>query len=205
MLVVAILGILSAITYGVSRAAFRNASLGSTTFELSARLLGLKATAIAEQTDHLFVVIDAPDAAACSWTAPAKCGRYFVLRNPSSTFTLATFDPSAPGALAEYVDSDYLPAGVRFHPNPPGAPPPPFAGVPMFSSELTVTSAPRRFAIRFVRDGTVTGEKAGSATGPWAGYAFALTTTQLDETRAADRKGIVVAFPAGIVRTFSVQ
>ena len=76
----------------------------------------------------------------------------------------------------------------------------------MFNSELTATvSGLRRFGLRFARDGSVTGEKAGAASGPWPGYAFALTTDQYGQETAADRKGVVIAFPAGVVRTFSLQ
>ncbi len=44
----------------------------------------------------------------------------------------------------------------------------------------------------------------GSATGPWTGYAFALTTDLQGQSGAADRKGIVVAFPAGVARAYAV-
>jgi prepilin-type N-terminal cleavage/methylation domain-containing protein len=202
---IAIVGILAAMAYGISRAAVRNATLGSIAFDLSARLGGLKYSAITEQRDYLFVVLDAPDATACGVTSPSSCGRWFLLRNPQS-FTITGFDPDHPGAHAEVVDRGELPQHVKFHPSPPGSPPPPFGSVPLFNSELTATvGGIRRFGIRFAGDGSVTGEKAGSASGPWPGYAFVLTTDQYGDTRAADRKGVVVAFPAGIVRTFSVQ
>lgn len=204
-MIIAILGILATMAYGFSRATYRNASLGSVAFDLSARLTGLKYSAITEQREYLFVVLDAPAPGACGVTSPSSCGRWFLLRDPQS-FTLAGFDPDSPGAHAEVIDRGELPPHIKFHPSPTGSPPPPFGSISLFDSELTATaSGVRRFGVRFARDGSVTGEKAGSASGPWPGYAFALTTDQYGEYAAADSKGVVIAFPAGVVRTFAVQ
>lgn len=201
---VAILGVLASMTYGMSRASFRNATLGSTTFELASQLSGLKATAVTEQQDYLFVVTDAADATGCS-AGSNLCGMWFVLRAPTAGFTLAGFDPADPAANASFVDRGYFPRGVKFHPSPGGSPPAPFSAIGYFPTELTVTSGgPRRFAIRFGRDGTVSAVPSGTSTGPWPGYAFGLVTDQHGQNLAADRKGIVVAFPSGISRTYAI-
>jgi prepilin-type N-terminal cleavage/methylation domain-containing protein len=201
---IAIATTLAALAYSYSRASQRNASLGSVTFDLAGRLSGLKFSAVSEQEDYVLVVVDAAGAA-CTFTSPGNCGEFFVLKAPQSGFTLSGFDPDNPAANATVVDSGRL-RGIRLHPSPPGSPPAPFSTITFFHSDLTATvGGRRRFAIRFARDGSVTGEKAGSASGPWSGYAFALTTDQYGDNLAADRKGIVVAFPAGIVRTFSVR
>lgn len=197
MVVLAIVGILAGVAFGVSQAAQSNANLGSATFELALKLSGLKAQAISDQDDYLVVLLDGTDPAACSAFAQGSCTRYYVLRTPTASWTLAGFNPTSPGANAAYVDHVAMPRGVRLHEAATGVPPAPFAAIPMFDSALTATVAgKRRFAIRFGRDGTVSAE---GATGK-PGYAFALTTSV--DSPAADRRGMVVAFPAGIVRTF---
>jgi prepilin-type N-terminal cleavage/methylation domain-containing protein len=200
---VAIIGILATAAYGLSRASYRNANLSSTMFDMAAQLSGLKATAITEQQDYLFVVTDATDPGACN-ALGTGCGQYFVLRAPTSSFAISSFDPSSPAANASYVAQGYFPRGVAMI-TPSGAPPAPFGAVPYYVSELTPTGSPKKFAIRFVRDGTVTGVPAAGAAGPWPGYAFALGADMNpnDPLAAADRKAIVVSFPSGIVRTYS--
>ncbi len=117
----AIIGILATIAYGVSRAGFRNANLGSTTFELASQLSGLKAAAITEQEEYLFVVVGS-DAVGCGSGGP--CGQWFVLKAPTAAFTLAGFAPGSPGANAVVVDSGDFPRGVKLHPSPTGSPRP---------------------------------------------------------------------------------
>ncbi|HET8539350.1 MAG TPA: type II secretion system protein [Anaeromyxobacter sp.] len=202
----AIVVVVATIAYGVSRASYQNASLGSITFDLGARLSGLRFAALSEQEDYVFVVIDAPNASACRPTSPSSCGKWFLLRAPDAGFSLSGFLPGSPGQHATLIDSGDFPRRVKLHLSPSGSPPAPFSTIAFFGSDLTATvDGLKRFAIRFVRDGSVTGEKSGSASGPWAGYAFALTTDQHGETAAAERKGVVVAFPAGVVRTFAIH
>ncbi|WP_332842098.1 pilus assembly FimT family protein [Anaeromyxobacter terrae] len=196
MLVVAIIGILAVAAISLSRAAQRNANLGSATFELALKLSGLKAQALSEQADYLLVLVDAANPAACGTLSQTSCTRYFILRNPTAAWTLSGFTPASPAANAEYVDDVAMPRGIRLHTAAAGSPPPPFNAIPMFDSSLTATiSGKKRFAFRFGRDGRVSAEGASKP-----GYAFALTT-DLDSS-ATDHKGVVVAFPAGIVRTF---
>jgi prepilin-type N-terminal cleavage/methylation domain-containing protein len=195
---IAILGILAAAAYGLSRSSYRNANLSSTVFEMSSLLSGLKASAISEQQDYLFVVVDASDADHCN-ALGTGCGQYLVLSAPTSSFSLASFNPSSV-SNATFVDRGYFPRGVSLY-TPSGAPPAPFGAVTYFPTDLTKSGPPKTFAIRFVRDGTVTGEPSGSATGPWPGFAFGLTGNVV----APDRKAVVVAFPSGVARTYSVQ
>lgn len=196
----AVIAILATVAYSTSRAAFWNANLGSTAFEMVARLSSLKASAITEQEDYLFVVVDAPDALACN-VLGTGCGKYYVLKAPTPSYTLAS-----PTSNATLVEEGAFPRAVALY-TPSASPPPPFTLIPYYSSELTSSGA-KRFAIRFARDGSVTGVPAGGATGPWTGYAFALGPVA-DPSKplgpAADRKGIVVAFPSGVTRTFSTQ
>jgi prepilin-type N-terminal cleavage/methylation domain-containing protein len=200
MVVVAIVGVLAAMGMVVYRMAQRNANLGSATFELAMKLSGLKAQAISDQKDYLLVLVDGTDPAACGALVRAPCTRYFILRDPNASWTLAAFSPAASATNAEYVDEVAMPASVRLDPSATGAPPAPFAAIPLFDPDLTATvSSKRRFAFRFARDGSVSAE---GATGK-PGYAFALTTET--DSPAADRRGMVVAFPAGIVRTFALN
>ncbi|WP_242360563.1 type II secretion system protein [Anaeromyxobacter sp. SG17] len=200
MTVLAIVGVLAGIAVGVSQMAKRNANLSSATFELALKLSGLKAKAISDQADYLVVLVDGANPGACGVFAPSDCTRYFILRNPTPSWTLGGFDPASAATNAEYVDDVALPKDVALDGGATAAPPVPFDAIPLFDSTLTTTvSGKRRFAFRFARDGSVSAE---GATGK-PGYAFALTTDV--ESAARDRRGVVVAFPAGIVRTFAAQ
>lgn len=198
---IALIGILATVAYGVSRASYRNANLGSTVFEMAALLGGLKTSAITEQQEYLFIVTDATDAAGCN-ALGTGCGEYVVARAPSAPYTLANVR-----SLATVIERGYFPRDVILV-TPSGTPPPPLASVPYYATQLTTSAAPTRFAIRFLRDGTVTGVSSGAA-GPWPGYAFALGPNDVANPtralgRAGDRKAIAVAFPSGVVRTYSV-
>jgi hypothetical protein len=130
-----------------------------------------------------------------------RCARYFLLRDPTPAWTLAAFDPSAPANNASFVTSWVLPRGARFDLAGTLPVPPPFDAVPLRDAELTGTcgGGTSCFAIRYTPSGEVRPEFAGAPGAPKLGYAFLLRST--DET--ADRHGIVVSFPTGIVKTFA--
>jgi prepilin-type N-terminal cleavage/methylation domain-containing protein len=201
---ISIIGILAAAAYGLSRASYRNANLGSTVFEMASILSGLKSSAITEQAEFLFVVTDATDPAGCN-ALGTGCGEYVVARPPANPYTLANVLTNA-----EVVERGYFPRAVKLW-RPSGTPPAPFGAVGYYVDHITTTTAPIRFALRFLRDGTVTAVSDGAA-GPWSGYAFALAPIEVaspESTKplasAAEIKAIVVAFPSGVIRPYPVQ
>lgn len=205
VVVSAVVLILAYASYSSFRAARRNASVSSASWEVALRLQGLRAQALAEQRDLLAVVVDAPanDASDCRFTNEAGCARVFVLAEPDG-WTLDGFDPASPGNKATFVDSFSLPPNVRFHlpatGDHPGAP---FDNVAVLDGDLTDTCPGDRrcFAIRFGRRGVVAGEFAGTTTPVLKpGYAIAFGSEMTEQTGAAEKKGFLVSFPTGIVR-----
>ena len=105
VIAIAIIAILAAGSYGYSQAGARNASVGAAVFDLSLRAQSIRSLAMASGQEHLLVVADAPanDASGCTTFSTATCAKYFLLRQPTTTWTgatLATFDVAAPGSCA---------------------------------------------------------------------------------------------------------
>lgn len=224
--VLAIVAILAAAAYPIFRAATRNASVVATATELQMRLEGLPYKAMSDQRDYLFVVADTPnnDSAQCGSLANAGCVRVFVLRNPASTWTLASFNVSSPANGAEVVDELRLGKGIHFYlptattnPLPPPfdqvAPPLPDGtpSIKTFDAELTPTCAGARrcLAFRFRPGGAVELEPPDRSAPPpdlaaKNGHAFALGSDMDDQTRGADQRAVLVAVPSGLVRAYGV-
>lgn len=204
-IVLAIIAILTAAAFWVPRYSMRNASISSAAWDMSIRLGGLRSSAMAEGQDYLFVVVDAPgnDGTGCDVYSQGSCAAYFILSNPGAAWSLATFNPGAPGANAQFVDSRTLPRGARLETALAAAPPAPFDNVAISGpadTALVGTCGGRScMAVRFAQSGTARPEYAtpGAARPGWS---FVLGSDL--PQGVAERKGIVVGFPTGIVKTF---
>jgi prepilin-type N-terminal cleavage/methylation domain-containing protein len=221
-LVIVIVGVIAAMAVPRMRAARRNASVQSTAFELGLWLEGLKKRAIRDQQDIVAIVVDVPDndADPCAKGADAYCAWTYLVRAPAG-FALNGFDLSQMNAWgATYVHDRQLPRGIRFHLLAAGrASAPPYGSVPVFDPLLRATCqsalGPRRcVAVRFRADGEVEPIwPTGVAGTQRPGLAFAIGSelTRDDRPdpenrrhRGSDQKGIVISFPAGLVKTFGV-
>ncbi len=211
MIVVAIIGILAAGGVAVARSASRNAGVASAAYEMAVRLSGLRATALAEGVDYLAVMVDAPgnDASGCIWVRTSACTRLFLLRDPQAGWTLNGFNPGTAGTnVGDVADVITLPRGVRFHLPADLAtrhPAAPFTGISVLDGDLTGScNGQTCFAIRFSRDGVVSGLlPTGGDASDKPGHAVLLGTNMTESTAAADNRGFFVSFPTGIVRGFS--
>lgn len=208
MVVVALIGIVAALAIPTMRAAKRNADVNSASFDLVLRLQGLRPRALADQRTYLAVLVDAPgnDGSQCGFGASANCARLFVLRDPEPTWALDAFDPASPGTGAALDEVVTLGRGVRFAVERDGSHPPvPFAALAVYDPELTLSCGGRRcVAIRFAPSGRVSGEEAGGVPTNLRGVAVALGSELATLTRGAESRGVMVAFPSGIVKGFSL-
>lgn len=217
VIVMAIVGILAALSISWLRAGRRNADVASASYDLQMRIEQLQFVALSEQTEQLLVVVDVPgnDAAQCGTVLSAGCARVFHLRGPTSAWKLQDFDVTSPGAnVGAIVDEDRLGAGVRFHLAATSATlPPPFTAFAStfktFDPDLTATCPGNRrcVAYRFRANGRVSAEPPDPGSPPSAtknGHAFALGSELTGEYRGARQVGVLVAVPSGIVRTFAV-
>jgi hypothetical protein len=207
LVTVAVMAVLATLAYSIPRAAIRNANLNSATFEFALRLSQVRSQALAEQVDYLVVGVNASRSEDCSWTDTNACTRYFILSDPRPGWSLSDFVPTRVGAglNASYVDDFFMPRGVEFYRGVASTPPAPFQAISFFDTSLTGNNCGGQdcFAIRFEATGDVSGELAAGGTSSTSpGYALALTTTAIRDTAAADRRGILVSFPTGIVRAF---
>jgi prepilin-type N-terminal cleavage/methylation domain-containing protein len=223
-LVIVIVGVIAAMAVPRMRAARRNASVQSTAFELGLWLDGLKERAIREQQDVVAIVVDVPnnDALHCAKGADAYCGSTYLVRAPPG-FALNGFDPERMNLSgATHVHDRQLPRGIRFHLRATARPSVrPYQGVAIFDALLTATCStalgPRRcVGVRFAATGEVEPIWPTGAPGPQRpGLALAIgseltrsTAGVLDTEarwhRGSDQKGIVITFPAGLVKTFGV-
>lgn len=205
--VVAIIGVLTAAALGIMRMAQSNASLGSATFEFVHRLRGLRATAMRENQDYVFVFADSvtADAMDCGPFNGNRCARWWVLRTPA-TWSIASFRPTnVSNGGAQYVDTGAMPRGI--HLDKTGRAfnvPAPFTGAVLADGDLTTTCEARTcFGFRFAGDGRVLPLFAGVAATAKVGYVFALASELRKESKAADQRVVLVAFPAGIVKVFT--
>jgi prepilin-type N-terminal cleavage/methylation domain-containing protein len=210
-IVVAVVGILATAAIVSFRAGSRNANLSSATYELAMRISGMRTAAIGAGRDRLLVFVDAPgsDSSTCYSSLAASCTRYFVLSNPGTGWSLATFNPATPAgsgtATAELVQSEALPRGVHldFRAGRPALPAP-FDGIAFDDADLLGTCGSRScFAVRFTARGEVLPEYAGAARPTKAGHAFVLGTTLGDDPALGERRALLVSFPAGITKTYA--
>lgn len=207
MVVIALMGIIAAIAFSYSRTGFANASLGSAVHDLAIRLQGLRARAMAESQDYLFVLVDAPssDASRCGSGHLDRCTTYHVLKNPASDWSLSSFSPSTPYDKAAADDTVQLPRGIHFDLSAAGqAARPPFAAIKVFESALVATrgSTQRCVAVRFKANGEVVAERA-SGTGPPPGLAFALASDMTGTTKTGEHRTVLVSWPIGIVKSWT--
>ncbi len=204
--VIGIIAVLAAVAVGVMRAAQRNATLGSATFEFVQRLRGLRFTAMRDNQDYVFVFANSvsADASDCRF-GNDRCARWWILKAPPS-WGIAGFNPSSlTSGGAEYVDTGAMPRGVYLDAGRAFTAPAPFTGATLADTNLTTTCASRAcFAIRFAGNGEVLPVRVvPTSTTSIVGYAFAFSSTLANETRAAESRVVLVSFPAGLVKVFT--
>jgi prepilin-type N-terminal cleavage/methylation domain-containing protein len=200
MVVVAIIGIVAAISVATMRAMGNNADLNGVVLELQVRLEGLKAKALADQRDHIFVLVNG-DGTGCRFGNAQGCTRFFVLAAPTPAWSFAAFDPSKPGQeTGEVVDEGswekvFFAAGA-------GKPiPAPFSTVQIFDPVYKgACGGPECVAFRFKSNGDVIGEQPAAA--PQANGNAILLQWDLQNLVAGDRRIVLVGFPNGIVKTY---
>ena len=177
--VLAVIGILATVAIGISRAARRNASMGSATYEFVQRLRSLRSTAMVENRFLAFVFANSTstDAMDCGTFSGDRCARWWVLRVPS-TWSITGFNPASPaGGTVEFVDSGFMPTGIHLDSSLAFNAPSPFTNTLLADPDITTTCSGRScFAIRFGPDGRVSPSFPGTATPTRAGYAFGLAS-----------------------------
>lgn len=209
MVVVAIAAVLAAAAIPIMRAARRNASVQSAAFELRIRLDGLRARAMRDQGELLAVVVDVPDndPEPCATGSGASCGAFYLLR-PQPGFVLNAFDPDLPIANAQVLEREQLGKGLKFYrPDDERRPAPrPFDAISAFDPELVGLCGRRKcVGIRYRGDGEVSAEPpTGVAGAAKLGVSLVLGSDVDAETRGSDQRGLVVTFPAGLVRAYSL-
>jgi prepilin-type N-terminal cleavage/methylation domain-containing protein len=202
MIVVAIVGILAALTLQYGWSARQASSFASAAWELSLRASALRARAMSSNKDFLLVVVDAVDPQACR-TDQRKCGKALVFSSPTAAFALSGFATDPPYVNASFEEEFQLPRNSQLDLTSTWRAPAPFASVVAMDSELMATCANGKkcFAIRYRLDGEiepVVPTPPLSATR--AGFAFVLKPV-FAESGAAERRGVFVSFPTGIVKT----
>lgn len=203
----AIVAVLAGVAYSRTRAAPRNIRLAQAADELAGLLAGLRSVALAEGKDHLLVVSDAPenDASKCADTVET-CAASFVLAAPKPSFSLSEFKPTSPGELGELVASEVLPRGARFYLRPTyKAPPAPFSGVAVHDGTFLgkCANGARCFAVRFTSSGVVEPVTPSGGTAAAPGFALVLASDAELEGAGGDHRGVLVGFPAGVVKSWA--
>ena len=198
MVVVAIIGILATAAYSISTAALKNARVDTAMDELVAQLGSLRAEALTNLTDRIFVLVDAP--------ASGGAARVFVLSGPTAAWTLSAFNPASPAAnLTEGVEDDRtLNAALRLATVTSRAPPP-LQTVSFLDSTMMGTCGGNRcFALRFRSNGDVRGELPAGGNASRPGFGFVVTSNlEAEGSTAYKRRAIVVGFPTGVVKSYS--
>lgn len=195
MVVVAVIGIMAAIAYGYSRAAYRNANVDAAMDEIAEKLAGLRAAAL-DGNERMFVYVD-------PLGATGGRARALILSAPPPAWTLAGFDPTASSVGAGVDDDVRLPAHVALITTVTGAAPRPLQTVTFLPSSMTATCGGATcFAIRFRANGDVRGELPAGGDAALPGFGFVLGSDMDAETRGAKRRAIVVGFPTGIVKAY---
>jgi prepilin-type N-terminal cleavage/methylation domain-containing protein len=206
MVVVAVAAILAGLVVWQGRSARQGADLAGGAYALAIRIGELKGRALADGREYVLVVADSPDPNGCQHQR-TRCGRIVVLRNPVDGFSIAGFDPEPPIAGAEWFDDggdEFLPRNSRFDFGAIASawrPPAPFAAVLAWDGAIRATCAGGQdcFGLRFRPDGEILPLFPG-AEAQRAGFAFVLGPVD-PPSAAAERRGIFVSFPTGIVKT----
>ncbi len=198
MVVLAVTAIAAALVVWQGRSARQAATLAGAAYDISLRISGLKARALANGRDYLFIVVDAENAAACE-QQQSMCVRVVILKNPDSTFSVSGFDPDASISGAELDDRYDLPKNSLLDLASTWRPPPPFAAVVAWPGGTTCAGGRACFALRFKQNGQVAAELP-SPPASAAGFAFVLKPST-KPSGAAENRGIFVSFPTGIVKT----
>ena len=213
-IVMAVVGLLAAATGATLLHARKNASAGSTAYEVLLRFQGLKTRALQEQRDYAAVFINPNGDAAsgCHLGSPATCARMVVLAGPPSSWTLDGFDTGAPGLVIDEIVSlerdivlDRAAIGL--------AAAAPFGTITQLPTSMQATcKAPTPadssatgmcYAVRFGADGTVGPIYPGAAPGTApAGIALGFTSDAKREALRSWRVAVLVTFPTGILKTF---
>jgi prepilin-type N-terminal cleavage/methylation domain-containing protein len=206
-IVVAIAAILAALAIGAMDATRRNTGVDGTALDLTAQVQGLRFTALAEQRDHLLVIVSPPsnDATNCGIFTPGSCVRSFVLRSPQAGWNVKDFDADAPGVLADFVESTALPRGVVLHLAGAGTPAPaPFENAWVFAPDVTASCRGNRtcLAVRLTASGEVRAEYVAAPGATRGGVAIGLATDLEGIRGNAQRRAVFVSFPSGIARSF---
>ncbi len=201
MIFVVVTAILATILVWQGRSARQNATLSGGAYELALRISGLKGQAMADGRDWILVVADAVDPNLCK-EQQTSCGRVVVLKDPQPGFTIQGLNPD-PGSVvnATWVEDDYLPKNSQLDLASTWSPPAPFNAVTAFDPAIRTTCAGGRacFGIRFRATGEVRQEYPAAPL-TRAGFAFVLRPV-VSPSAAADRRGIFVSFPAGVVKS----
>jgi prepilin-type N-terminal cleavage/methylation domain-containing protein len=203
----AVIAIASSVGYVGLRAATRNAGVSGAAYDATLRLQGLRAKALGDGVDLYAVLLDAKDndARGCGILASDSCTQLFVLKDVVAGFDVTQL---AAGTIANaaLVDRFDFAKGIRFaHSRDGVAAAPPFDTVTVFDPDLTKSAGSRTYcAFQFTRGGDVKPLFFGGTvpTGK-AGYAFALGNELSDEP-AGEKKGVLVGFPSGIVRSLAL-
>lgn len=212
MVVVGIVGIVAAIAITTMRGARKNATVQSSGFELKLWLDGLRARAMRDQRPFglVAVVIDVPDndpTACAHGGSAASCAAYYLLEPQSETFVLDGFDPATPPfANANLLDDHLLGRGTKFYlPAKDRTAPSPFDGIAAFDADLVGNCGGRAcIGIRFRGDGDVApAYPTGVPGNQKLGVAVVLGSGAENE-RGWDQRGVVVTFPTGLVKAYSV-
>lgn len=202
---VAILGALMTAAVVSFRSAQRNANISAAAFDLVLKLQGYRTRAMNEQRD-LLVVVNGGDGGACELLRQSGCVHVFTLGAPQPAWTLGTFSPASPGAnVAEVVETVTMPKGMLIDAGAAGMPGKvPFTRVLAWDPDLTaVCGGATCAAIRFQANGSVRGEKPDGTVVAKPGHVIALTTDLRAQTLGAERRAVLVSFPAGIVKSYT--
>jgi type II secretion system protein H len=205
MVVVAIIGILAAVAVAGMKSRKPSASLTSTVLTLQTTLQGLRAKALSDQRDYVFVIVNG-DGKGCGFFNSTGCARWYILASPDpAAWTFAAFDPKTPGLnTAEVVDSDSL-GSVLLQPAVAGRlGPKPFDTVQVFDPLYTrvCPNGGTCAAFRFKANGAVAGELVAPPGPESKGNAVAFVTDVELQGGLGARSILLVGFPNGIVKTY---
>ncbi len=199
---IAIVAGLAAIAVGYQRSGLADANLSSAANDLALQLAGLRSTAMREGKDYLMVVVDAPggDGSGCDGKS-SRCATVWTLTDPTSTWSIGSFNPTTPGTNASVVDYTTMPRGVSFDLASTAAPPAPFGAVAPFDADLRASCNGRTcLAVRFTSLGEVQPVFSRSTSNRPKGATLALASQLTAAAPGNERRLVFVSFPTAIVR-----
>ena len=194
--VLAIISILAGMTFALTRWQVRNASLDAATDDLVVRLAGLPGSSLTDGQDRVFVFLDR--------AADGTPARTYVLTTPGAGWMLSSFDATRPGTGAASFDEVDLPSRSRLLTSAAAAAPAPLQAAMLYDTRMLSTCAGVAcFAVRFTGDGEVRGEAPGGGDPGAPGFGFVLADTEdTGASAGAKRRGIVLGFPTGVVKSY---